>query len=128
MSIKKLIISSILTISSLFLLQGCQSTEQGNRVVFKADDVRNYYKTIDVEIVNITKGYAKNYCQALVEVKSEEYNLSETFNLTGSLMHNDKYIQEIINGQLEVGDVIQAEMRSRVVNGEVKSRHLNQLK
>lgn len=87
-----------------------------------------YYKDIDVVVVENRKynhwGKVKNYSQSIT-VKSEEYDLEETFTYRGSGMFiNMPY------WSVKEGDVIQAELYSWKLEstGEITKRKIGNLK
>lgn len=129
MKFKKIL--GIFLLCTSFSLIGCNAqniSSNGNaQASVQQPVVENFHKTIDVKILDIQHAYYKPTHVFTVKVRNDQYNVEKIYQLNAGIMSGDKYTYELWNGQLKVGDTIKAELGSKVVNGQVESRWLNEL-
>jgi hypothetical protein len=130
--IKKLFILVIISILCLFAFYGCtesNSKDSGKRVTYHQEEQPHlYWKDIKVKVVNnnaYTWFASTRFYKQTITVKSDEYNLTKTFDIVDSGAFN---CPEYFNAR--TGDVINAELYSWKMDstGKIVKREIAQLK
>ena len=116
----------IATLIAILFLTAC-SVETENITYQPKDQPHLYYKDIDVEIISIDRAhwYASTHWYVVnLAVKSEEYGLTESFEIKGSGAFGCPSQWDYKEGQ-----IVQAELYSWVMDstGEVIRRQISQV-
>lgn len=115
-------ILSVIVISFLFLIVGCQSpaptdNSKDNAKIENKEEIKTLYKTIDVVITDIDCTWRDNRgAYFSVEYKSDEYGVSNKMNN----ISNWTSLGYKLERELSEGDIIQAKLYStvKIINGD----------
>lgn len=116
-------ISIFFIIIFLFSLCGCEFENNTNYV--QPEEPHMYYKDIDTKIIDIDKKHwfaSTHWYEVRLTVRSDEYNLEETFEIKGSGAFGQPKEWEY-----EKGDTVSVKLYSWVMDstGEVVKRKIN---
>ena len=125
MNLKFILISIVLSLFTTISISGCNLDSQE---YIHQENQQLFYKTIDVEITNITYTWAaNNLSKWSVSVKSNEYDLTGTFEEFSSTMNSSSYRYDLYCRKIKEGAIIKAKMYTWKTGDHIDKRHLNNL-
>lgn len=120
-----IIITTLALIVSVLTIKILASNIVDAEIYANEESPKRYYKYADVVVTDIDARHwyaSGHHWTTHITVKNEEYNISKSFNYTGSAAKE--------MSDLKKGDIIQAEIRSYVIEstGEIVSREICELR
>lgn len=124
-NIKKLILIVILL--PVFLI-GCNvPTQQQQQSIQSQEQI--FHKITEVRVTEIKKTWeAKNLIKWSVTVRSDEYNLEETYEEYIEMLNSSTYGLDIYHGKIKKDSIIKAELLTWKTGDVINRRDLNGLK